>query len=120
MFVEPGTYQYEFRAKLMAEKGASVRTRMVSRRSRGTVEVTKYTVPEPPVSTEDLPQPEVEPSADGIEESEEDSTPQGALSPAADEGEMLPDESTGHPLPESEDRNGGPTGEGVLELPQEG
>ena len=118
--VKPGTYQYEFRAKLMAENGASIRTRMVSRRSRGTVEVTKYHLPEPLLTPESLPEPSVTPSIDGVEENEEDTVLEGAVSPAEDEIEMLPDESTGHPLPEADEKNGGLSEEGVVEIPQEG
>jgi len=97
--VDPGTYRYEVRAKLLAEKGAGIEVRMVSRRSRGAIEVIKYHAPPPPL--EDLQaNPEID--ADDSTASEEDSQEQATES-AVDEVEMLLDESTSHPLPEPGD-----------------
>lgn len=124
--VEPGVYQYEMRAKLMAEKGSDVLSRMVSRRSRGTVEVTKYHAPEPPPVVEEL--------HPGLDESRNDSLlgdeeeiipeailPEGTIDTATDEIEMLLDESTSHPVPEPDEQEKGTSEEGeVLEIPQEG
>ncbi len=99
MFVEPGTYQYEVRAKLMAEKSAGILTRMVSRRSRGTLEVITYNIPEPPLAVEKL-QPTSEPSVEAPQSSRGETVPEESVEAAADEVEMLPDESTSHPVPE--------------------
>ncbi|WP_447969968.1 hypothetical protein [Nitrospira sp. M1] len=118
--VEPGTYRYEVRAKLMGEKGARIETRMVSRRSRGSVEVIKYHAPPPPVVLEDRQNPsEIGPDDSSV--SEEDSSQEEAGEAVVDEIEMLQDESTSHPLPEP-----GEPGveiieeEDLLVIPQEG
>ena len=56
-FVQAGIYRYEIRAKLMNEQSDGPRTKIVSRRSRGTVEVTSLTVTEPQTQNElDYPQ----------------------------------------------------------------
>lgn len=94
--VDPGVYRYEVRAKLMAEKGAGIATRMVSRRSRGAVEVIKYHAPQPPVILEDL-QNNSEISSDDSSASDDESSQEEAVEPVVDEVEMLPDESTSHP-----------------------
>ncbi|GJL52001.1 MAG: hypothetical protein NPIRA01_32280 [Nitrospirales bacterium] len=97
--VDPGTYQYEVRAKLMAEKGAGIEVRMVSRTSRGAVKVIKYHAPPPPVENLQL-NPEIGPDDSSAEDenSEEESA-----ETVVDEVEMLTDESTSHPLPEPGD-----------------
>lgn len=113
-------YRYEVRAKLMVEKGADIRTRMVSRRSRGMVEVRKYDIPEPPPSDIDTLQQSPESDVDNALIGEEETAPIIAVEPAADEVEMLLDESTSHPLPEPGEESEGSTEEGeVLEVPQE-
>ena len=120
-FVKPGMYRYEVRAKLMAEKGTDIRTRIVSRRSRGTVEVTKYDAPEPPPVTIEELGPTLDPELGSPSPGGDDTVPSIAVEPAADEVEMLLDESTSHPLPEPGDEGEGVTEEGeVLEIPQEG
>ena len=118
-FVPPGTYRYEVRAKLMAEQGNRLQARVVTRRSRGTIEVTALKVKEPPQESQTIPQIADSPPAveGGVEQDGElvetaDQTP-------ADEVEMLPDESTAHPLPdEGEPENS--TEEETLIIPQEG
>ncbi|MDR4500945.1 MAG: hypothetical protein MRJ96_05790 [Nitrospirales bacterium] len=99
MFVAPGTYHYEVRAKLMAEKDVGILTRMVSRRFRGMVEVIKYQVPDPPKTVES-PQELPREVMDEILIEEEEIVADEPVETAADEVEMLLDESTSHPLPE--------------------
>ncbi|GJL65512.1 MAG: hypothetical protein NPIRA05_04830 [Nitrospirales bacterium] len=101
-FVVPGTYQYEVRAKLMAEKGAGIEARRVSRRSRGAVEVIKYHAPPspPPLKNpQSIPDLEVDDSSASVEGDAQEE----AAETVDDEVEMLIDESTSHPLPEPGD-----------------
>ena len=60
-FVSPGTYRYEVRAKLMAEQGNRLQARVVTRRSRGTIEVTALRVNEPPPESQEIKQIPVAP-----------------------------------------------------------
>ena len=117
-FVAPGTYHYEIRAKLMAEKTVGILTRMVSRRSRGTVEVTKYEIPDPP-ETVKAPQELPQDVMDEILIQEEEIVADEPVETAADEVEMLPDESTSHPLPEPDEGDGNTSEEDdIIEVPQ--
>ena len=118
-FVSPGTYRYEIRAKLMAEKGNRLQARVVTRRSRGTIEVTALRVKEQPPESQEIHQiPDSPTEEEGIVEQDEALLDTANETPA-DEVEMLPDESTAHPLPEEGEPETS-TEEEALIIPQEG
>ena len=118
-FVSPGTYRYEVRAKLMAEKGNRLQARVVTRRSRGTIEVTALRVNEQPAEPQEIHQIPDSPSEEERIAEQEEELLEAADETPDDEVEMLPDESTAHPLPEQGEPEAS-TEEEALIIPQEG
>ena len=118
-FVSPGTYRYEVRAKLMAEQGNRLQARVVTRRSRGTIEVTALRVNENPDDSQEIPEIPDPPSEEESIVEQDGELVETADPTPDDEVEMLPDESTAHPLPEKGEPENS-TEEETLIIPQEG
>ena len=118
-FVSPGTYRYEVRAKLMVERGNRLQARVVTRRSRGTIEVTALRVNEQPPESQKINQVPDTPSEEESQSKQEEALLETADETPDDEVEMLPDESTAHPLPEAGEPEASTEEEGLI-IPQEG
>lgn len=103
--VSPARYRYEVRAKLMAEKGDGPRAKVVSRRSRGTVEVINPATNEPPLGSQEVNQSPDSSDDDNRMAEEAQGPVETAEEPSEEEVEMLPEDPTDLPGSEEVESN---------------